>query len=375
MDIFFFLQQYTQGSTAIWNSYAGYLHLAPRVIAWLTDLFSRYTFVPYVYNYTTFFIVLAVTASVFSPRLSVPNKPSLALSIVLVPHYSGEVFLNITNVHWFLCVALIVVLLKDTPDSKYGNRHVQMMVDSLIVIFCGLTGPFIVFLLPLFLLKLLKIKGSYRNILLTAVVITAYIQIITFIETTTHVTNKAHFTSDIVPYLQVLGHRVFGGLFLGLPSLCLIKNYGYEFIPIVLAALYFILLCSLFIYGLKTRNIHALALLVIHCVFVLVSFYRVRSDPTALAPLGNGARYFYIPYLTMAWTFITLLPQHKGYKHTLISLGLGLILLSSLTSKFQSEKFVDYQWAYYSQMIGQQQVIIPINPPNWHITVPAKTGN
>ena len=367
--LIFFLQQYERGAIeSLFRDYANYLHLVPRLIAWLSSLISPYTFTPHLYNYASFIITLLVIASIFSPRLHVPHKPLLALSVVLTPHYTGEIFLNVTNIQWLLCLALIIMLIKDVPNSKYGNTYLQTAFDSLIIILCGLTGPFIVLLLPLFIIKAFKANLTYRTIILATVVVTAYIQVTTFIDVTAELPTEP-FSLDIAPYAQVLGQRVFGGLFLGLPSVYVIKNYGYGVIPYALAVVYMSLLLSLFIYSLKTKNKLALTFLVIHCIMVLMSFYRFRVDPTLLIPLGNGARYLYIPYLMMAWTLIVLLPTQATWKRFVILCGLGLILLSSLTSQFQSPKFVDYQWGSYSHLVGKQPLVIPINPPSWQVII------
>jgi hypothetical protein len=90
-----------------------------------------------------------------------------------------------------------------------------------------------------------------------------------------------------------------------------------------------------------------------------------------LLPVGGGQRYFYIPYIMVAWSLIALLGE-KIWKNILITIVLISILISSLTSRFHSRKFIDYNWKLYSKLIGSKDVVIPINPEGWTIPIKAR---
>jgi hypothetical protein len=99
----------------------------------------------------------------------------------------------------------------------------------------------------------------------------------------------------------------------------------------------------------------------------------IAPDMGTLIPPGMGTRYFYIPYIMMTWSLIALLGQREQWKNILLKIGLALILISSLTSHFHSKPFIDYNWPLYSQSIGKEDVVIPINPEGWQINVKAHT--
>jgi hypothetical protein len=106
-------------------------------------------------------------------------------------------------------------------------------------------------------------------------------------------------------------------------------------------------------------------------VFILATLYKFRDSPEILIPQGGGPRYFYIPYVMLTWSLIYLLNNNIKWKKPII-VALLFILISSLTSHFHSKPFVDYQWYLYSQAIGKQDIVVPINPKGWQIFVKAK---
>ena len=209
----FFAQQYEYGAASIFTPYAGYLHIVPRLIALFADLFFSYANIPAVYNYTCLLITIIVIAHCFSPRLPLPFKPLLALSIVIVPQVLNEVFLNVTNLQWILCLLLVLTLLKDAPNKKYGNYTLQVISDFIIIIFAGLTGPFLIIIFPFLVWKLLHTKKIYGYTLLVTAFCMLLIQL-SFIVPSTEILQEGNmFNLDV--YISIFGRRMFSGLFFG----------------------------------------------------------------------------------------------------------------------------------------------------------------
>jgi hypothetical protein len=356
----FFLQQYEIGSAALTQAYAGYLLLVPRLIALVADLVFPYSLIPAVYNYLSLLITLIVVLSIFSPRFHVNHKSLLALAIVLVPHYENEIFLNITNLQWILSVMLIVVLLKANPSRLYGSIVSQYIGDLAIIVVCGLTGPFIVLLMPFYGWKWINEKNSYNSIVLTAVVFTSLVQLSFIISDPMH--GKMTIINPEI-YTAIIGQKFFGSLFLGHKISYEINHYFLTFLFIV-SCFWFIF----FAYQKKYR--FPFYCINIGLVFLLATLYKFRGNPEVLIPPENGPRYFYIPYVMLTWSLIFLLKNNNKQKKPII-IVLTFIFISSLTSHFRSKPFVDYQWSLYSQSIGKQNVVIPINPKGWHIPIKA----
>jgi hypothetical protein len=366
----FFLQQYEGGASALVRGYAGYLQLVPRLIALFADTLFPYAAIPSVYNYASLLLTLAVIANVFSPRFPGTNRPLLALAVVLVPHATNEVFLNVTNLQWILCLLLILTLLKEIPHERYGNVYAQAAFDFLVVILCGLTGPFIVFLTPLFAWKWWTNKCPYTSGILITALATATIQVSLILGYSVH--TQGGLCTDFNVYSSLIGHRLFGGLFLG-------KDLPYAVNPLVLGLLFICVLIMILWFAAAPPRRHAgpgafgsvMTLLAVALVILSATVGLFKSQLHFLVPPDNGIRYFYIPYVMLAWSLILCMDQRERWKNVLIGVLLALILASSLTSGFHSKPLADYSWKSYSASIGKEDVTIPINPSGWRIHVKA----
>ena len=355
----FFLQQYEKGASALLQDYAGYLHLVPRLIALVADSFFTYSAIPIVYNFSSLLFTLVVVASIFSPRLKINHKPLLALTIVLVPHYTDEVFLNVANLQWILSILLIVVLLKERPHDRYGNINVQYVLDLIIIILCGLTGPFIVFLVPFFIWKWINDKGLYDSIILIAVIAVSSIQFFFMLSELIRVQNGISFNLNV--YSAIIGHKLFGNLFLT-------KGIAYKLNHYILSFLYFGTIFMMLRFAPPKRRF-IFVCLGVQFIILLAAFYKFKANPEILIPPGNGQRYFYIPNIMLVWCLIALLEKKAKWKNALLLSALALVLISSVASGFHSKPFIDYNWNSYSKLIGKEDVVIPINPKGWHMHI------
>lgn len=364
----FFLQQYNQGVSALFEPYAGYLHVVPRLIALFSDSFFPYSAAPYVYNYSSLFLTLLVIANIFSSRLIMNNKFLLVLSVVLVPHYRNQVFLNITNLQWILAILIIVTLLKEQPHPKYGNVHVQRIVDFTVIICCGLTGPFIIFLLPFFVWKCFRARNYHSYSIVMAVIAVASIQLLFII-------NDVPLSSGAVAqnyeYARVVGQKLFGNLFLGI-------SIPYEINAYFLCSLLLFLIVFIAYLSVdydKNRSFVIVVLLGFFFAILLATLNKFKLNPGGIIPPGAGPRYFYLPYVMIVWSLIICLDQKKIWKSILVKLLLIVILISSLASEFHSNPFIDYDWQSYSKLIGKEQnLTIPINPKGWFINISPNKG-
>jgi hypothetical protein len=353
----FFLQQYQYGASAIATPTAGYLLLIPRLIAFFSQTFFDYAHIPRIYSLSSLTATLLVASSILSPRLRIKYKGLLALSLVLIPHYGNEVFLTITNIQWISCLLLVLVILKCKPDRQYGHVAMQQAADIFAIIIIGLTGPFLVVLLPLFLWKWKRESSKYNCLIAAIALLISAIQL-TIIFSHSSNSGLSTLDLDIKALSAFLGFKVFGGLYLG--SLASFLNRH------LLTVLYIISIFAIIKANPPQSNLIYYCLYA-HFAFLAVSLLR-DGGPTALLPKANGLRYLYIPYVMIAWCLIIELEgANKRIKIAAITL-LAMILFSSITSKFQTS-YIDYNWHYYSQKIGKEELSIPINPKGWQINI------
>lgn len=139
-----FFQQQPAGAKLAWLvPYAGYLHLLPRLVAWLAT-FVPLALVPATYVYASLLINAACIASLVQRLL--PAKLALAVfaGILLVPT-SGEVFGTLTNSQWFLQFFLLAWCFLPGGPVRWHWRAPL----ALAVLAAALTGPFSVLLVVL----------------------------------------------------------------------------------------------------------------------------------------------------------------------------------------------------------------------------------
>lgn len=158
------------GWHALLMPYRGYLHVLPKLIAWLAEHIADVAYWPGIYNWSAFLFTLVVASRMLSPRLDLPGRPWLALAVVLVPN-SGEVFLNITNLHWIADLLLVQQFLLARPTTT-----AQRVGDYLLIVLAGLSDPSALIFLPLFAYRAWRERDADRVIALALVAACAGVQ-------------------------------------------------------------------------------------------------------------------------------------------------------------------------------------------------------
>ena len=342
------------GFKSITIPYAGYLHLVPRLIACAASLFP-FSMTPMIYNFSALAVMLLIGGAFFSSRCFIPFKPLFALSMVLVPHDGGEVFMTVTNIQWYLYFLLLILLCKEPPGKFY-----QYFLDYLIIILCGLTGPFIFLLLPLFVAKCFTRKSLHNYGMLLTILLCALIQGWYIFKTGER--ESCDVSGDINAWANLLGFRLFGQIFLG-------KYISYRINPIILAVLAMMVPIILIWFAGSKKQLYLTGLFLTFGIAVaLITLYKFRGAPEIIAySTISGERYFYIPYVMVMWSMIVCLNSTNLIKRRIVFVLLLLILVASL-HHFRSQAFVDYHWKKYSEKIENgNPICIPINPPGWFI--------
>jgi hypothetical protein len=363
----FFQEQVNQGASAIIKPYAGYLHLVPRLIALVADAFFPYSTAPAVYNYLSLLVMLVVIFNVYSPRFIMDNKLLLSLSIVLLPHFGNEVFMNATNVNWILAILLLVVLFKEAPDMRFGNVGWQVVSDAVAMVCCGFSGPFIVFLTPFFVWRFFIRKSRYNSCLAAIAVLIAATQALFISRENLLIARASQTGAPFVDHCRVAGQRLFGNLFLG-------STLPYDLNPYLLCGCGVLVVASVVCLAMKSgKGRQIFVFLAFSAMIVLATFFKFKPFPGKLLSPENGSRYFYLPYVMFTWALILCLNKQRRSESRMVGFLLGAILLSSLTSGFHSQPFKDLDWAQSSQLIVKSQnASIPINPSGWRVNVTSK---
>jgi hypothetical protein len=137
----FFQDAAAIGWSSLIKPFAGYLHLAPRLIACATKEVP-WEFLPMVYVVMASMVAALIGVRIALARLPWPVRIFGLIALIAAPH-RGEVFLTITNLHWILGAVLAVNLLEPPPQTV---REAWRRAAEIALV--GLSGPMTVILAP-----------------------------------------------------------------------------------------------------------------------------------------------------------------------------------------------------------------------------------
>lgn len=367
----FFRQQYLLGAAALWEPYAGYLHLVPRLLALAAELMGPPAWAPALYHAGAGLVTLGVVALVFDRRVDLPFKPLAALAIVAAPYVAGEILLNLTNVQWVTALGLLLLLMKTSVPPASPEPRWRRGLDALLIVLFGLTGPFSVLMAPLFALWVAARPSRdalWRLALLagTAALQAAFILTAPAASGVT-VASTGVFTPDAWALLGgVMGTRLFGGAFV--PA-------GVAPMPggLLLAASVTLWVLLPWLAGARRASV-ALVL----CTGLLIGLagvFKARGELAAMAQVEYGPRYFFVAHVGVVWALLAAadsprLPRLP--RRAVVALLLLAWVSTAASLRWQAPRLPDLHWPAQAQAIGREAVSIPIHPQPWRLELPAR---
>lgn len=346
---------YLDASRDPWGSvavpYAGYLHLAGRLVAAICSPLDP-VLVPVAYFTASVASVAALALALFSRRVGLCRPSLFALSIVLVPH-SGEVFDNLTNMHWITSLGLIVLLLARDPETA-----AQWAFDLAYAGVTSLSGVFSILLAPLFAARAASRWTAASIATACLVAAGAAVQAGEILH---HPLPSA--PSDTTPLLAMAtyGHRVW----MGLLAPAALADGATVRARAAAGALGLAFLAALGLGGgaVRTRRILAAASLLV----VAAAIFKFRGDIADLSVERNGDRYFFVPKVCMMWILL-LGPRRPPALRWLCGALLAAVLLNTGLN-FRFERWKDFRWPYWVERMAEgNRVEVPLNPEGYTFT-------
>lgn len=145
------------GWSGIFDTYAGYLHVVPRLIANTCVTLGPESYIACT-NVSSVLVKIALMAVVFPVVLAYASSWRWALFaaslFLLLPVSQLEVLGNITNLRWFLVVAAFVAIL-----GNYPGRLLPISV-AIIVLLASLSDPLTLVALPFAVWRLVRLPRS-----------------------------------------------------------------------------------------------------------------------------------------------------------------------------------------------------------------------
>jgi len=355
------LENEQPGLQALLTPHRGYLHTLPRIVAWLASHTLDVAHWPAFYNGAALLVTFLLLLRLASPRCDLPGKNWLVLSFALTAH-TGDVFFNITNLHWITGFFLLLQTLLPRPTS-----WAQRLGDLTLVFLVGLTGPFVILFLPLFAWRLLRERNADTLAALLAAGACAAIQAY-FVKTT----GGAYFAQSPEPFslakmLTITGSRLavwplFGTHVASTLSWTALRVIGMGFIALLL------------VWALRPHPRRWLRahLVVAFVLFTTTVLYRIRADTWSQPDLVNADSYFFVPRLLLAWLLIWELDARPPAV-AWVARGLCVVAVMLQLPDYVKPAAKDLQWKKTCDPIRRgAPAKIPILPEGWHIHYPGR---
>ncbi len=349
----FFMQARESGALAIPRTYNGYHHLLPRLTAALTDFVAPPRWAPHVYALASVLALLVVVGMASSPRIRLPGKQLVALAPLLIPH-NGWTYLHLTDVQFVLAWGLILLVIAE-PPARMGER----IFDVVYLVVAGMTGPFILFFLPLFVARALIRKDRHGAIMLAIAIMCSGLQARDLPSARVHVPGGQFDVRDPA-WVEVIGVRYAGIGILGqdLGSKIAKDRRGAWVLLIVTAAL---LLTAtylvLFPFCPRLLAIHLAGLAVF-----LATLWAYRVRPATLTGLVAD-RYSFFPMTALAVVLVAA--WRRGGPRARIAGFLLLAIVPGAAATFRSQELDDDGWKHASTLFGRDLPADIIIHPYW----------
>jgi hypothetical protein len=359
----FLTQDEQMGVRAWWEPYNGYLHLLPRLIAWIASHTADPAWWPAIYNGLAFLITVALLARLASPRVDVPAKPWIMLTFVLVVG-TGEVLINVTNLQSVTAFFLVLQVF-----TRPAATVAQRAGDLAILILIGLNGPFSVMFLPLFVWRAWQDRNRDAVLALAAVGICAAIQGWLMFRTGPGL----HLHSGNEPFrpamfLSIIGSRLVSWPLFGPGAVRAWPQWTHAAIGIAV-------ILPLLIGALRNdpRRRWRMIVAMAFCLITVASVYRARADTWERDDLVNGDRYFYIPRVLLAWLIVWELDA-RSRVIAWLARGACALAIVMHAPRFMLPAPPDYRWAEHCDPIRKG---VPANiytlPEGWWIEYPGRS--
>ncbi|MES2693514.1 MAG: hypothetical protein V4773_08580 [Verrucomicrobiota bacterium] len=349
----FFFQAWEFGARTLIEPYAGYLHTTQRIVAAVTVQFDP-RWAPTFFVAATMGLTLYVAARTQSSRFPFRPHVTYALAITLVPD-TFEVLLFLVNVQWVLAAGFLLLLISSDPRSGWQYAH-----DIIAACILGLTGPFSVLFLPLFLWRAFQRRTRASFILAGIVCVSAAIQVWTIWRNPVGLPVHRIATESL---LAVPGMRIVGSLFFGTwvpPDYPLVVETCLGVFGVVA-----ITALAVRSDGARPERIW------LGCAFfalLAASLFRCRYVLPDLCHATYGSRYFFPTQLIFIWLLAAVTADHRrGFART-AACGL-LWILAVNTPRLHESALEDNHWTDHAAKLRTGEgVTVPINP-GWSFTV------
>lgn len=365
-------QAYEFGWKALLLPQNGYFQSISKLTA-LLSLSVRLTWAPLVFSAVAiaFKVLPVVLLNSSRGRALVPDsRARLLLCTLYIGHpYSWEVFANVTNIHWHLALATLLVLCFDSWHGPW-----RKLLDISITALCGLSGTFALFLAPIAVWYWRR-TGSRRSLLLAALLVAAaLIQLVAILNTGVEGRSAAPLGATWGMLPRIFGGQIAAAGVLGDNWSWLFTTrwwQGGSWLPLLLSVLTMGVLVRAFL-----GSNHLLRGLIVFAgmVFIAALINPQISNTEAQWPLFArpeiGGRYVFIAIIALHASLLWMATKDECVAcRWLAASTLALVVVVGIPTSWKVRPYQDLEFAAHAARFEAAPagtvVEIPINPPGW----------
>jgi hypothetical protein len=345
---------------AFWHSRDGYFQTAPRLAAAIA-LLVPFRFAPLLENLLAIAIQVLPVTMLLSERCrewgSIWLRATMSLLYIALPN-SAEVNASMEEAQWHLALMACLLVLASVPVTRTGR-----VLNICVLVVAGLSGPFVVILLPVAAVFYWFRRGNWRAVQLSIVFLCAVIQLSALIRISSSGRPRMHLGATPELFIRILSRDIYLGAIFGsnaLPG----------------AAPFFLLaagvLGSALIVWCIWRGSLEWKLFVIFCALLFAAALRYPMVPAPqwqILDLTPSIRYWFLPTVGFAW--VIAWAAFKGARGRARWFPVLLLVLMSIgiVRDWKYTPFIDYHFRQYARWFRVAPpgtvVIIPINPGGW----------
>ncbi|MGO9336866.1 MAG: hypothetical protein ACLPY1_05085 [Terracidiphilus sp.] len=359
---------------ALLHTWAGYFQTFPRIAAAFA-LLAPLTLVPLFFNLIAILVQALPISLLLSARSSAWGSlqfRAMLAGIYLVLPNSEELSSGITESLWYLALLAFLVLVASKPKDVAG-----WLFDLLILLLCGLTGPFCIFLLPIAFFLAWRNRDRRHWILAEVLTVLSIVQAWALVHLGSsgdpfdhRVTGIKALGPSVTLFARILASQIYLGTLIGGNGLG--TNAG--LVPLIVFSCIAIAGTALVVFCFIKSNIEMKLFL----AFAAMPFVAGLMSSTGHPPPGvsvwslftaaGGIRYWFFPTLAFAWVILWCFQNRTGALKT-VSVVLLCIMCIGVVRDWKHPAFKDVQFAEYAKRFDTAQVgstvTIPENPDGW----------
>jgi hypothetical protein len=340
----------------------GYLNIFPRLVTAFSLLFPMRS-APLIFNLSAFLVqalpllyLAGNRSSTFLP--SFPLKAVVSLLYVCIPN-SSETYVNVANSSWYLLIIALLVVVCAPPRSA-----VVRLAELLMLTLCALTGPVILFLLPILLYRLVfEFRGEeakWGGITALLVGSGIAVQVWSIIGSTRLGESPRAFES----FSHLLSATALNTIDKTLLGNSVVEHGAWLQAPATATA--FLLLLWLAVMTVRSRCLPLIALLLFATATVTTSIVFPIHSMEYLLASSMGSRYFLFAALWVVLTLLLLSLRRGGSRYPARAL-LALTLIVGIPTDFLHYPLPDTgyrrQVEAFEGLPGGRAYSFQINPP------------